>query len=735
MAETPVPLETHYDLTQIGSVALSPDGSRVAFVAREADPDEEENVASLFVAPTDGSRDPHRLTRVNGASSPTWGPDGDRLAFLATRDTDTGRRVGRDDSGGVDAESDTDATDDADNIDGNANDTDGDTEDTDDADNTDDADDGPGGSDDPTPQVWVFDLALGGDARQVTTFEEGAQEFDWGPDGDRLVVAARDPTEEERAYLDSREDGGPVETERLQHKLDGVGYLDTVDTYLHVVPVDDAGDGVERLDDAYGADGAFGELSGLQPVWGAGGRIAFLSCRTDHPDDTMVRDVYTISPDGSGLRRETEGDLTASAPEWGPDGKRLSFHGTDPENWCLPSQVYVTGEDGPRSLTADLDRTAGGRYHWLDESTLVGLIGDEGQTRLVRVGLDGTVERVFDAQGDDRGISTFDAGDERFVAVLSHPTDGEDLFAFDTADLDATTEPDSFTRLTAVNESFVADHPTPEVEWVSWDTDGVEVEGLVYSDPDTDLDAGNHPVVVAIHGGPISYDEPTFSHQHTVLTSRGYVVFRPNYRGGSSYGREFAEALRGQWGTHEVTDIVDGVDHLAEKGWIDPDRVFGYGFSYGGIAQGYLVTQTDLLTAAAPEHGIYDLRSSFGTDDSHVWAENEYGLPWEESEAYDAASAITDAGEIDTPLLIAAGGRDWRCPPSQSEQLYVAARKQDVPARLVVYEDEHHNIGEPERAIHRMEEVLAWYERFDPAVDADSADDPHGRREEPGETE
>jgi len=697
MAETPVPLETQYDLTQIGSVALSPDGDRVAFVTREAAPEDEENVASLFVAPTDGSRDPHRLTRVGGASSPAWGPDGDRLAFLATREVDTERRVGRD-------EPETDAAEDGD---------------------TDADDDTPPSGDDPTRQVWLFDLALGGDARQVTTLDEGAREFDWGPDGNRLVVAARDPTDEERAYLDSREDGGPVETERLQHKLDGAGYLDTVDTYLHVVSVDD-GD-AERLDDAFGADGAFGELSGLQPSWGSGGRIAFLSCRTDEPDDTMVRDVYTIRPDGSGLRRETDGDLTASAPEWGPDGERIAFGGTDPENWCVPTEVYVTGADGQRSLTAGLDRTAGGRFHWLDESTLVGRIGDEGQTRLVRVGLDGTVERIFEAQGDDRAVSTLDAGGDRLVLGLSAPTDGEDLFALDAADLDATTEPDSLVRLTAVNESFVADYPMPEVEWVSWESDGVEIEGLVYSDPSVDLAEGDHPVVVAIHGGPISYDEPTFSHQHAVLTSRGYVVFRPNYRGGSSYGREFAEALRGQWGTHEVTDIVNGVASLAERGWIDSDRVFGYGFSYGGIAQGYLVTQTDLLTAAAPEHGIYDLRSAFGTDDSHIWSENEYGLPWEEPAAFDDASAITDAGEIDTPMLIAAGGRDWRCPPSQSEQLYVAARKQGVPARLVVYEDEHHNIGEPERAIHRMEEVLAWYERFDPAVDAD-ADDPHDRQ-------
>ena len=703
---TPVPLQTHYDLTRVGSTALSPDGDRVAFTAAEADPDEEENITSLFVVPTDGSRPPHRLTSVDGASSPAWGPDGDRLAFLATREEDTDRRVGRD----------TDETDsDADDTEADADDTDGDTE-----------ADGSAGGDEPTPQVWLFDLALGGDARQLTDFAEGARSFDWGPAGDRLVVAARDPTESERAYLDSREDGGPVETERLQHKLDGVGYLDTVDTYLHVVELDGE---TERLDDATGASGAFGELYGLQPAWGDGGRIAFLSCRGDRPDDTLATDVYTIRPDGSDLRQETDGDVAASAPEWSPAGDRLAFVGRDPGNWCIPAQVYVTGEDGPRSLTADLDRTTGGLFHWADESTLVGQIGDEGQTRLVRVGTDGTVERIFEAQGTDRALGGFEYGDERCAFVLSDPSDGQDVFAVDTADLDATTEPESLTRLSATDESFLAEHSTPEVQRVAWKSDGAEIEGIVYSDPAVDLSEGDHPVVVAIHGGPVSYDEPEFSHAHTVLTSRGYVVFRPNYRGGSSYGRAFSEALRGQWGTHEVTDIVTGVESLVDRGWVAPARVFGYGFSYGGIAQGFLVTQTDLLTAAAPEHGIYDLRGAFGADDSHALVSDEFGLPWEEPETYDAASAITDAGEIDTPLLVAAGGRDWRCPPSQSEQLYVAARKQDVPARLVVYEDEHHNVGEPERAIHRMEEVLAWYERFDPAVEGDG-EDPHGRSEE-----
>ena len=714
---TELPLETFYDLTQVGEVAVSPAGDRVAFTATEYDPDADEPVASLFVAPTDGGRDPHRLTRVAGAASPAWSPDGDRLAFLAARDEDAGRRVGRDDG------------DDSD---------DGDEE-------TEGAADAGGGDDDPTRQVWAFDLALGGDAGQVTDFEEGAEEFDWGPDGERLVVAARDPTEAERAYLDDREEDGPVETERLQHKLDGVGYTDTVRTYLHVV--DAATGAAERLDDAHGG-GAFQELSGLQPDWGAGDRIAFTSCREERPDDTLVRDVFTIAPDGSGLRKLTDSELSANAPAWSPDGDRLAFLAGDPVNWCIPTQVYLYEDGEYASLTAGLDRTVarGGEPVWADAETIYCLFGDEARTRPMRVtadldaavgsggGADHAAERVFEAQGDGRAMGALDlsADGERAAFVLSHPSEGRDVYGLDAADLDAAAEePSSLTRLSAVNAELTESYPMPEARRVEWDSDGTSVSGVVYHDPDVDLADGDHPLVVAVHGGPVSYDEPEFSFAHAALTSRGYVVLRPNYRGGSSYGREFAEALRGQWGTHEVTDIANGVASMVERGWADDERVFGYGFSYGGIAQGFLVTQEpELFAAAAPEHGIYDLRSAYGTDDSHVWMGNEYGLPWENPEAIDASSAITEAGNIETPLLVAAGGNDWRCPPGQSEQLYVAARKQGVDARLVLYEDEHHNIGTPDRAIHRLEELTAWYARHDPAVDDPAAADPHDREAE-----
>ncbi|SFL09248.1 Dipeptidyl aminopeptidase/acylaminoacyl peptidase [Halogranum rubrum] len=705
-----IPLDALYDLTRPTALALSPDGERVAFTTTEYAPDEDEQVASLFVAPTDGSRDPHRLTRLPGASSPTWSPDGDRLAFLAAREEDPARRVGRQE--------------DAEDDESDENDEDGASDGDEEGEDTDAAN---GGGDDPKSQVWLFDLSLGGDARQVTDREHGVSEFDWAPDGERLVIAARDPTEEEQEYLDEREDGGPIVTERLQHKVNGKGWLDSVRTYLFVVDVETGEE--TRLDEAY-SSGTTNEFAGLQPRWGPDDRIAFVTTRAERPDDTFVADLYTVDPAGVETEKLTDSDLTVSSPRWSPDGHRLGFVGQHPTHSPVPSQVYAldsnTGEY--ESLTAELDRRLAwsGTPQWADDETLYTVVADEARSRLIRVDADADegegAERTFEAQGTDRAVQGFDVAGDTAALVFSHPEEGLDVFSVDVSDLDSDGDPDSLRKLSTLNDELLDEFEFPACRRFSYESDGWDIDGLLYHPPDfdpDDPDGESRPLVVGIHGGPVYYDEPQFYFPHAVLASRGYLVFRPNYRGGSSYGQAFVEELYGQWGTVEVDDIVAGVENVVGRGWADSERVFGYGFSYGGIAQGYLVTQTDLLTAAVPEHGIYDMRSLFGTDDCQVWTENEFGLPWEDSETFEAASSITDVGNLDTPLLVMAGGQDWRCPPSQSEQLYVSAKKQDVDAKLVMYPEEHHNVGDPDRAIHRLEEILEWYEKYDPAVEPD----------------
>ncbi|GKZ15807.1 S9 family peptidase [Haladaptatus sp. T7] len=673
-----VQLDDFYDLTLVSDLALSPDGDRIAFVADEFDESEDDRRTSLFVVPSDGSDDPYRLSRASDAGSPKWSPDGAKLAFLAARDEDVSLSVRADDT-----------------------DEDGDE---------DEADEANGADDEPKPQVWLFDMVRGGDARQITDREEGVREFDWGPDGDRLVVSSRDPTETERDYLADLRDGGPVETERLQHRFDGEGFLDDVTTYLFVVDVETRDS--RRLDDAYGG-GAYEPMFGLQPAWGAD-RIAFLSNRTDRPDDSGVMDVYTIAPDGSDLRTVTDSDLAAAGPRWSPDGSRLAFAVDDPVNTHIPTQLYVADDGDYRSVTESLDRTLARsrRFRWVDDGTLLAAVGDEGSTRLVRCSADeDSPAFTFDSQGDYRTVQTFDFADGTVAFLLTDPGTVGDLYAMDADELDAG-EP---ARVTDCNAAFEERYDTSGCRRVVYSNEADdEIEGIVYYPDDFDPeDPDPRPLITAIHGGPVSYDAPEFAFEYAYWTDRGYVVLRPNYRGSSSYGRDFSESIRGDWGPRESEDVLAGVEHLVERGWADSDRTFVTGFSYGGITTGYLVTRTDRFAAAAAEHGIYDLRSSYGTDDAHLWWTNDFGLPWENPEIYDAASSITDVGNVETPLLVTAGGEDWRCPPSQSEQLYVSVKKQGVPAKLVVYPDEHHNIGDPDRAVHRLEQLTEWFTTHD----------------------
>ena len=679
--------EAFYDLSSPTELAVSPDGDRIAVVVDEFDPEKDKRRSSVFVIPADGSRPPHRLTRASDASQPAWSPDGSQLGFIGARDRDVDRRVGR-------------TEDDIDEGEGSeAPDEDGTSEDGG-GDETDDRE--------PKPQVWVFDLERGGDAVQVTDREEGVREFDWGPAGERVVVAARDPTEAQSEALEERRAGGPIEIERLQHKADGVGWLDSVRTYLFVVDV--ATGQSHRLDEAYG-QGAREPLVGLQPAWGPGDRIAFASTRTDRPDDSGVSDLYTIAPDGSDLRKVTDSQYRTSGYAWGPDGERVAFVAGDPENWYKPSELRVAepAAGDHWSVTASLDRTIAlaGTPAWLDQETVLAPIGDEGLTRLIRAAPDRDAPaRTFEAQGRDRTLVAVDAGGGRVGTILSEPSAGRNVFAVDRAELGADTAP---TQLTALNDELLAGYEM-DCRRVSYENDdGERIEAITYLPPEFDPDDEPRPAIAAIHGGPMSYDAPEFRFSHAYWISRGYVIYRPNYRGSTSYGRAFAESLKGTRGDLEADDVVSGLRALADRGWVDPDRSLVTGFSYGGITTANVLTRSDAFAAAAAEHGIYDFRSTFGTDDNHLWHEWEFGLPWEEPERYEGISSITDVGEIETPLLLTAGENDWRCPPTQAEQLYVSVRKQGVDAKLVIYQDEHHNIGDPDRAIHRLETLTEWF--------------------------
>ncbi|MBX6351340.1 MAG: S9 family peptidase [Clostridia bacterium] len=722
---TPLRLADYYDLKIVARPAVSPDGTRVAFTVTGFRKGADDRYTHLWIAPVDGSFPPHRLTRGDSNDeAPAWSPDGTKLAFLSTRPDEievAESRARAAEEKGKKAEGDKPPP-------------------------------------KPKPQIWVLDFARGGEPRQVTHHEEGVREFDWSPDGRTIVFAARAPSEDQAKYLKSvREEKGPLVLRRAQHKYDGRGFLDDVRTHLFLVAVE--GREVRQI-----TDGPCDETS---PRFSPDGRwIAFLSNRTGDADNNRRTDAWLVSPDGQTARRLTLGDVGIAMLSFSPDGEWLALVGSrEPENayklahlfavrvadarpvpdlaacvgegWAsvggvVPdlapeelralseaervarARVYpVAKEASPlRALSEGLDRPVVGPPVWLDGETVAAPVGDRGQTRVGLFRLSGPAVLGLPF---DRGttVTGFDAAGGWAALVLDRPEQGGgEVAAVRAADL-AQARAAEVRLVTGFHAELRARRALCRYERISFrNGDGQEIEGFVAIPPGWSPEKGPAPLLVTIHGGPMAYDSPSFRFEKQYWAGMGYLVLMVNYRGSTSYGEAFCEVIRGDWGPREHDDVMSGVEHLVRLGWADPERLYVTGFSQGGIMTNWAVGHTDRFRAAVSEHGMWDYAAAFGTDDCHLWWQDDLGVPWQNPEGYARISPKSGLARIRTPLLITAGEHDWRCPLDQAELLYLALKKRGVPTELVVYQDEHHAVTKPRRAIDRIRRVAEWLSRY-----------------------
>ena len=228
-------------------------------------------------------------------------------------------------------------------------------------------------------------------------------------------------------------------------------------------------------------------------------------------------------------------------------------------------------------------------------------------------------------------------------------------------------------------------------------------------------------MVVEIHGGPSAMwgpGERTMWHEFQWLAGLGYAVTYANPRGSGGYGTAFQAANQKNWGPGPSGDVLAICDAALEKSWIDQDRLFLTGGSYGGYLTAWTVTQDQRFQAAVAQRGVYDLPVFYAEGRAWRLVESAYGDPNdpEIAKLLRRDSPVAQADAIQTPLLILHGDRDRRTGFVQSEMLYRALERRGAAVELVRWTEANHDLSRTGPMVDRMDRLIRiadYFERYD----------------------
>nr|WP_221244108.1 S9 family peptidase [Cryobacterium roopkundense] len=663
-------------LRSVSRPTIHPDASRAVVSVQRADLDADDYIGQLWSVALEGEPQPRRVTRGHSDSQPRFSPDGALLGFL--------RRS-------------------------------------------------PGGR----GQLYVVDAA-GGEPVQVTTAALGVSDFRWRPGTHDLVFLARVPEPGRYGTVAGltfeAEPARRILTRR--YRANGVGY--TVDRRAHVFlvaapdvwaephaaaapSIDAASSGASAADHTSVPDArriSSGDYDHAGLALSADGlSVLTVSARHARRDRDLCAEIWRLSLDSAGdcaLVLSAEAQLAVSALEWAT-ADSVVFLASDVgksgrDFVARNTSAYSVGTSAgsePRRLTdpeaIDLDPSGG--LSVTPAGVVLAHNTVRGRVEIVgidpdRVG-DGAVTNLLHGS---HVATAHDVLGETVVVAVQHAGSWGELML-------AGPRPRLLTDFSAsIRESGIC-HP---VETVVTAGDGYPVHGWILAPEGP----GPHPVLLNIHGGPFAQYTVALLDEAQIYVEAGYAVVMCNPRGSAGYGQAHGRVIRQAMGTVDMTDVLEFLDGaLASSDALDSARVGIMGGSYGGYLTAWIIAHDHRFAASIVERGFLDPEAFVGTSDIGDFFGEEYVGTDRELVVSQSPQAVVD--EVTTPTLVLHSEQDYRCPLSQGERYYAALTQAGVPAELVIFPGENHELsrsGRPRHRVQRSEIILDWWARHLPTT-------------------
>ena len=582
-------------------------------------------------------------------------------------------------------------------------------------------------------QVWRM-AADGSDARQVTGDGNGegvpdVEGFGVSPDGKHIWwvqtvhVAARKSSD---VYEDMPKSKARIYDDLMVRHWD---YWDEGD-YRHIF-VAELGEGlVTGGTDIIGADAAWDAplapyFDMAEIAWNNAGTMLAYTCKplagtayaVSTDSDIFVYDLASggtqniCKPIGIASKQH---DLPGydKYPVWSPDDRYIAFRsmrraGNESDKERLFLYDCQTAE--MRDLTEDFDYNAL-NVVWADAGTIYFIAPIEATHQICRIALaEGEVEVVSRGDHDINAFTTAAGRIAAEVCTISMATEFFDIAADGT-----------MTQISEINRPIYEAVKMGPVQkrWVRT-TDGKQMLVWVILPPDFDP-SEKYPVLLYCQGGPQSVVSQFWSYRWNfqLMAAQGYIVVAPNRRGLPSFGQEWLDQISGDYSGQNIRDYLSAIDDVAREPWADSTRMGCVGASYGGYSVYYLAGCHEKRFKAFIAHcGIFDFDSMYGETEELFFINNDYGGPYWDRENATAQRSYANSphkfvAKWDTPILIFTGEKDFRIPYTQSLEAFTAARVLGLPARLVEFEDEAHQVFKPQNSLVWNREFFGWLDRY-----------------------
>ncbi len=550
-------------------------------------------------------------------------------------------------------------------------------------------------SDDEPSQIWLL-RNTGGEAEVLTKHATSVSGLQWSPDGAWIYFSASDEKSAEQKAREKVKDDVFAYDENYQQE--------------HLWRVRVATGEEERL-----TEGDFSVVG--YALSRDGTMIAHHRAPDPLYGDAEKGEVWVMAADGSSARQLTDNGVTEGGAELSPDNRWVLFTAgarSDLGESYFNTNLFVVPAAGgqvrelaPRSGWG-LDQAT-----WSADGRSVFAVANTGvRDELVRVPVEGG-EPTPVLEGDAAlGGWSYSPKLERHVFTRRSAASPGDVWTFA-----GRGQP---TQVTHVYDDLAQRFRIPREEAITWKgEDGVTVEGLLYYPLDYQ-EGQRYPLMVQTHGGPASSDQFggawSSSNYVPVLTSLGYAVLKPNYRGSTGYGDEFLRNMVGSYFDQAHKDVMAGVDAVIERGVADGDHMGKMGWSAGGHMTNKIITYTDRFKAAASGAGAANWISMYAQSDVRTYRTPWFGgTPWEKDAPIDVYwdnSPLKYVSNVKTPTIFLVGQQDPRVPMPQSIEMWRGVKQQGVPTHLYVAPREPHGWRELHHRLFKANVELDWFEKW-----------------------